>query len=72
MVQVPNNDILTQNVYQNHYYPNPKYLIIGYMDPLGIVCSDGAPTLWVWHLRIRVSGLGLKIQGVEGLGNPKP
>ena len=35
-VQVPNNDILSQKVYQNHYYPNPKYLIIGYMDPLGV------------------------------------
>ena len=36
-VQVPNNHILTQNLYQSHYYPNPKYLIIEYMDPLG--CS---------------------------------
>ena len=36
-VQVPNNHILTQNLYQNHYYANPKYLILGYMDPLG--CS---------------------------------
>ena len=27
--------MLTQNLYYNHYYPNPKYLIIGYMDPLG-------------------------------------
>ena len=35
-VQVPNNHILTQNLYYNHYYPNPKYLIIGYMDPLGL------------------------------------
>ena len=35
-VQVPNNHILTQNLYHNYYYPNPKYLIIGYMDPLGI------------------------------------
>ena len=34
-VQVPNNHILTQDLYYNHYYPNPKYLIIGYMDPLG-------------------------------------
>ena len=34
-VQVPNNHILTQNLYYNYYYPNPKYLIIGYMDPLG-------------------------------------
>ena len=34
-VQVPNNHILTQNQYYNYYYPKPKYLIIGYMDPLG-------------------------------------
>ena len=34
-VQVPNNHVLTQNLYYNSYYPNPKYLIIGYMDPLG-------------------------------------
>ena len=34
-VQVPNNHILTQNQYYNFYYPKPKYLIIGYMDPLG-------------------------------------
>ena len=32
-VQVPNNHILTQNHYYNSYYPNPKYLIIGYSDP---------------------------------------
>ena len=25
--------ILTQNLYYNYYYPKPKYLIIGYMDP---------------------------------------
>ena len=34
-VQVPNNHILAQNLYYNYDYPNPKYLIIGYMDPLG-------------------------------------
>ena len=34
-VQVPNNHTLAQNLYYNYYYPNPKYLIIGYMDPLG-------------------------------------
>ena len=33
-VQVPNNQILTQNLYYNYYYPKPKYLIIEYMDPL--------------------------------------
>ena len=34
-VQVPNSHILTQNLYYNYYYPDPKYLIIGYMDLLG-------------------------------------
>ena len=34
-VQVPNNYILTQNLYYNYYYSKPKYLIIGYLDPLG-------------------------------------
>ena len=32
-VQVPNNHILTQNLYYNYNYPKPKFLIIGYMDP---------------------------------------
>ena len=36
-VQVPNNHILTQNLYYNHYYPKPNYLAIGYLDPLGYV-----------------------------------
>ena len=31
-VQVPKNHIPTQNLYYNYYYPNPKYLNIGYMD----------------------------------------
>ena len=35
-VQVPNNHILTKNLYYNYYYPNPKYLNIGYMDPEGM------------------------------------
>ena len=33
---MPNNHILTQNHSYNSYYPNPKYVIIGYMDPLGL------------------------------------
>ena len=32
-IQVPNNHILTQTQHYNDYYPNLKYLIIGYMDP---------------------------------------
>ena len=39
-VQVPNNHALTQNLYYyNYYYPDPRYLIIGYMDPLGMFLS---------------------------------
>ena len=34
-LQVANNHILTQNLYYNYYDPKPKYLIIGYLDPLG-------------------------------------
>ena len=33
-VQVPNHNILAQNLYYNDYHPKPMYLIIGYMDPL--------------------------------------
>ena len=33
--RVPNNHILTQHLYFNYCYPNPKYRIIGYMDPQG-------------------------------------
>ena len=25
--------MLTQNLHYNYYYPKPKYLIIGYLDP---------------------------------------
>ena len=32
-VQVPNNHTLTQNLYHDYYYPNPKYPNIGYLDP---------------------------------------
>ena len=32
-VQAPNNQILTQNLYYNHYDKNPKYLVIH--GPLG-------------------------------------
>ena len=27
----------TQNLHWNSYYPKPKYLIIGYLDPLGLL-----------------------------------
>ena len=29
--------ILAQNPYCNYYYPKPKYLLLGYLDPLGIM-----------------------------------
>ena len=32
-VQILNNHILTQNRDYHSYYPNPKYLLLGYMDP---------------------------------------
>ena len=32
-VHIPKNHVLTQNLYYNPSYPNPKYPIIGYMDP---------------------------------------
>ena len=31
----PSTHILTQNLYYNYYDPKTKYLIIGYVDPLG-------------------------------------
>ena len=34
-VQETNNHILTPNLCYNYYYPKPKYLIIGYLGPLG-------------------------------------
>ena len=34
-VQVPNNQILTQNLYLNYNSLNPKYPIIGCMDRKG-------------------------------------
>ena len=48
-VQVPNNHILTQNLYYNYYYPNPKYPIIGYMDPktLNPISPLKGPNFWV-------------------------
>ena len=38
-VQVRNNHILTQNLYYNEYYLEPKYPIIGYLDGLGMCQS---------------------------------
>ena len=36
-VQVPNNRVLTQNLYYNYHSPKPKYPIIEYLDPLGSI-----------------------------------
>ena len=33
-VRVPDHSILAaQNLFYNYYYQNPKYLIVGYLDP---------------------------------------
>ena len=34
---MPNTHVLTQDQYYDSYYLKPKYLIIGYIDPLGRV-----------------------------------
>ena len=47
-VQVPNDHILAQNLHQNHYYPKPKYLMIGYMDPQA---QRALPSCWA-HLSL--------------------
>ena len=39
-VQVPDNHIPAQNLYYNYYYPKPKHLIIGYLDPLGNISEQ--------------------------------
>ena len=35
-VQVPNNHILTQNLYYNHYYPKPKVPNYWVLGPSGL------------------------------------
>ena len=73
-VQVPNkNIILAQNLYYNYYYPKCKYLIIGYLDPLGSLSDFGVQGAGFRYsalgglesgvLGFRVGGLGM----VEGL-----
>ena len=59
-VQVPNNHIFTQNLYYNYYYPNPKYQIIGYMDPLGNMSYDFVAACNIVLLRrtLRVQATG--------------
>ena len=42
-VQVLNTHVLTQTLYYNYYYPNPRYLIIRYLDPLGSPSFEAFP-----------------------------
>ena len=35
-VQVLNIHILAQTLYYTYYCPKPKYLFVGYLDPLGL------------------------------------
>ena len=84
-VQVPNNHILTPNLYYNYYYPNPKYVIIGYMDPPGFrvlgrrYCSPKSELLiipgYMTRSRAGVSKkkrpkLKLRMEGFQKIGVP--
>ena len=53
---MPNNHILTQNLYYNYYYPKPKYLIIGYLDPLGLSSFNVSVS------RSESDGMGFKVR----------
>ena len=71
-VQVPNNHILTQNLYYNFYYP--KYLNIGYMGLYGNwtltknALSAGRATPHA-GLEIREGkGMGVYVKVVSGYG----
>ena len=56
-VQVPNNHILTQNLYYTPYYPTRKYLIIGYLDLLGSLPTTS--TLLDCRFRFRLEAFEL-------------
>ena len=53
---VHNSHMLTQNLYNNYYYPKPKYELIGYWDPLGPCLAREASSrglgtcfgFWLW------------------------
>ena len=71
--QVPNSHIIVQNLYYNYYYPKSKYLIIGYMDPLGklfknFVCSTlvGVATVLGAQRLGQGSGVEWEFQRWEG------
>ena len=73
-VQVPKNQILNQNQNHNYYYPKHKYLIIGYLDPLGSPCHSCFVVI-----KIKASGFGVysNVLGYYfiycwGLGNSYP
>ena len=58
-VQVYNPHLLTQNLFSNCYYPNPMYLIIGCMDPLGYKVSPGFGGPQFRALEVSLSAFGL-------------
>ena len=64
-VQVPNSHILVQNLHYNYYYPTPKSLIIGYLDPLGypLLYSIYAPDF----LSVKGLGEGLAARKYRGM-----
>ena len=68
-VQVPNNQILTPNQYYKYYYPKPKYVIIGYLDPLQVVTTKRTSTA---VSKVQASALIIallpKLRGFRGLG----
>ena len=72
-VQVPNNQILTPNLYCNYYSPTPKYQIIGYMDPLGKEArQEQRPVeraaLWLHHAVLRHHLHDCRAHGAQPVG----
>ena len=63
-VQVPNNHAHTQNLYYNYYYPDPKYLIIGYMEVeelLGYTSDESVHSNQISVPHSRLWGLGFRV-----------
>ena len=67
-VQVLNNHILTQNLYYSYYYPKPKYLILGYLDPKPYI-SQHLPIHPCRPLYIHLKGPNSWVFGPSG---PRP
>ena len=64
-VEVPNNQIITQNLYYNPSYPKPKRLIIGYLDPLSFVsCASSGALAATQHQGKKLHG-GYQYQKVQ-------